>query len=151
MTYQFNLREKKIVIMDGDKQLAEFICRQATGDEQALLTQIGIVETATNKAEWEKVGAGNLSQKDIRRQYFRARVYPKLAACTTTADNSPLPTADEAWSMPATEQNKWLEAVSFVNPSWFDEWRSVDPEQVKEVIASGKVDAETKKKSRKRH
>jgi len=53
---------------------------------------------------------------DPQRQFYHVVIYPKLAACST----GDVPAEEEAYLMPSVEHNKWYNAASNMNPSWFE-------------------------------
>jgi hypothetical protein len=161
--YEFKLREETFEIIGSDGQvMAVIICHEATaaGVETTLLSMITQQEIARNKAEIE--ARAKIEGKDVKdvlftleeasKQWTRARVYPKLMACSTRSDGERLPTADEFCAFPEHIRVQWYEAASKVNPDWFDGFKQRAIEEIKKEISEGNNETveKYKKKSPKR-
>ena len=132
--FQFTLVTKTVEIQNGDTVVAILECRQATYAEDMKMSSMALEARLQNKAETslivEKKEEVSADQK--RWFYFRENIYPKLAACTTCKDGL-IPTAEEAYSMPSSELNKWYFIAEQVNKPWFDEFRHITEAMLKAI------------------
>lgn len=132
----FELLSEKVEFRNG----SSLTVREATWREDTLLMELELSANERNQAEVKSQDGQEqirLSLEQLRVQFFRLNIYPKLAACS----KGDVPTEDDAMVMPATELNKWFAAARRVNPTWFavfDKLEDPTPDQVKVETAKKK-------------
>lgn len=147
----FSMRKQELEFVDHEgKVFAKLTVKEATVLEEETVAEMELSAHEENEriySEWGELHPTiPLPPREIQKGWFRANVYPKLAACS----EGDVPSFEEALTIPASELNKWYKAAEYCNPGWFKVFDNLLKQVQSEMAGPVAEGPEHRKKSRKR-